>query len=73
MAQQVKNPPAVQETQETRIWSLGWEHTLEEEVITHYSISAWKIPWLEEPGGLQSKGHKESDTTEQLNTPVHTW
>ena len=35
-------------------------------MATHSSILAWKIPWTEEPGGLQSMGHKESDTTEQL-------
>jgi len=35
-------------------------------MATHSSICAWKIPWTEEPGGLQSMGHKESDTTEQL-------
>ena len=43
---------------------LGWEDTLEEEMATHSSISAWEIPWTEEPGGLYSPwGHKESDTT----------
>ena len=41
--------------------SLGWEVPLEEEMVTHSSILAWKIPWTEEPGGLQSMGHKESD------------
>ena len=49
----VKNLPAVQETQ---VWSLGQEDPLEEEMATHSSILAWKIPWPEEPGGLQSKG-----------------
>jgi len=52
----VKNPPAMQEMQETRVWSLGWEGPLEEEVATHSSILAWRIPWIEEPGGLQSLG-----------------
>ena len=56
----------MQETQEMRIRSLGWEDTLEEEMATHSSI-AWKIPWTEEPGGLQSMGRKESDMTEQLS------
>ena len=53
MAQVVKNPPVIQET-----WaqSLGWEDPLEEEVETHSSILAGKIPWKEEPGGLQSMG-----------------
>ena len=41
---------------ETRIQSLGWEDTLEKEMATHSSILAWKIPWTEEPGGLQSMG-----------------
>ena len=42
--------------QETQVWSLGWEDTLEEEMVTHSSSLAWKIPWTEEPGGLQSIG-----------------
>ena len=46
----------MQETQEMWIQSLGQEDTLEEEMETHSSILAWKIPWTEEPGGLQSKG-----------------
>ena len=53
MAQWVKNPPAVQETQ---VRSLGWEDPLEEEMATHSSILARKIPWTEEPGGLESMG-----------------
>ena len=52
----IKNLPAMQETQETWVLSLGWEDRLEEEMATHSSILAWKIPWREEPGGLQSKG-----------------
>ena len=52
------NLPAMQETQETRIQSLGWEDPLEEEMATHSSLPAWKIPWTEEPGGLQSMGSK---------------
>ena len=56
MAQQVKNPPAMQETQETWVWSLGWDDPLGEEMATHSSILAWKILWTEEPGGLQSTG-----------------
>ena len=63
----VKNPPAMQETQEMQIRSLGLEDPLEEGMATHSSILAWRIPWAEESGGLQSIGHKESDTTEQLN------
>ena len=42
--------------QETRVRSLGWEDPLEEEMATHSSILAWKIPWTEEPGRLQSTG-----------------
>ena len=49
----VRNLPAMQETQETGIWSLGWKDTLEEGTATHYSILVWKIPWTEEPGRLQ--------------------
>ena len=52
----VRNPPAVQETQEIWIWPLGWEDPLEEKMATHYSILAWKIPWTKKPGRLQSIG-----------------
>ena len=55
MAQQVKNPPAVQETQEIQVQSLGQEDPLEE-MATHSSIPACKIPWTNEPGRLQSMG-----------------
>ena len=53
VAQTVKNPPAVQET-----WaqSLSWEDPLEKGMATHSSILAWRTPWTEEPGGLQSMG-----------------
>ena len=47
MAQWVKNPPAMQETQEMRVGYLGWEDPLEEEMAAHSSILAWKIPWTE--------------------------
>ena len=50
----VKNSPAMQEIQEIQVQSLGWEDSLEEEMATHFSILAWKIPWTEEPGRLQS-------------------
>ena len=43
-----------QETQETQVWSLGWEDPLKEGMTIHYSIFVWRIPWSEEPGGLQS-------------------
>ena len=53
VAQVVKKPPAMQETW---VQSLGQEDPLEEEMATHSSIPAWRIPWTEEPGGLQSMG-----------------
>ena len=56
MAQQVKNLPAMQETQEMWVRSLGWEYPLEKEIETHSSILARKITWTEEPVGLQSLG-----------------
>ena len=49
----VKNSPAMRETQ---VQTLGQENPLEEETVTHTSILAWKIPWTEDPGGLQSMG-----------------
>ena len=57
----MKNLPAIQETQESHVQSLGQEDPLEKGVATHSSILAWEIPQMEEPGGLQSRGHKESD------------
>ena len=48
---------------ETEVLSLGWEDPLEKEMAAHSSILAWRIPWTEEPGGLQSRGRTESDTT----------
>ena len=50
----VKNTP-VQESQKMQVRSLGQENPLEEEMATHSSILAWKIPWTEETGGLQSR------------------
>jgi len=52
----VKNSPAMQELQETRVQSLDREDPLEKGKATNSSILAWRIPWTEEPGGLQSKG-----------------
>ena len=52
MAKEVKNLSAMQETQEMRVRSLGRGDPLEEEMATHSSISAWEIPWTEEPSGL---------------------
>ena len=56
MALMVRNSPAVQETW---VQFLGWEDPLEEGMETHYSILAWRVPWTEEPGGLQSMGMQE--------------
>ena len=55
----VKNPPA---DQEPWVPSLGWEDPLEKEMATHSSILAWRIPWAEEPGRLQSTGSQKSWT-----------
>ena len=46
--------------QETQVQSLGWEDLLEKEMATHSSILAWRIPWTEEPGGLQTMGLQKS-------------
>ena len=67
VAQMVKNPPAMQETW---VWSLGQEDSLEEEMATHSSILAWEIQWTEEPGGLQSM-RSQRDMTEQLTFLLH--
>ena len=56
MAQWVKNPPVMQETQEMLVQPLGWEDTLEKGIGTHSSILAWRIPWIAEPDRLQSVG-----------------
>ena len=53
VAQRLKRLPAMQETW---VRSLGWEDPLEKEMAPHSSTLAWKIPWMKEPGGLQSKG-----------------
>ena len=60
----VKNPPAMQETKENWVQSLGLEDPLEEGMTTHSSILAWRIPWTEECDRPQSIGHKELDTKE---------
>ena len=52
-AQRLKHVPPMRET---RVWSLGREDSLEKEMATHSSILVWRIPWMEEPGGLQSMG-----------------
>ena len=52
MAQEVNNPPAMQEMQETSVWPLSQEDPLEKETATHSSILVWEIQWTEEPGRL---------------------
>ena len=60
VAQLVKNVPSMWETW---VQSLGWEYSLEKGMATHSSILAWRIPWIEEPGKLQSMGSQESNVT----------
>ena len=60
ISKSVKNLPAMQETE---VQFLGREDPLEKEMATHSSILAWRIPWTEEPGRLQSMGLQKSDTT----------
>ena len=55
----VKNPPAVQEPQEMWVQSLGQEDPLEGDMETHSRILAWRIPWTQKPGGLQSIGSQK--------------
>ena len=68
MAQLVKDPPAMQETQETQVWSLVREDPLKKEMATCPSILAWKIPWTEEPGGLQFMRSRRIRHTSQLKS-----
>ena len=63
VAQMVKNLPAMRET---CVRSPDEEELVEKGMATHSSVLAWRIPWTEEPGGLQSVGRKESDMTGQL-------
>ena len=65
MAQTVKNLPALWETW---VRSLGWEDSLEKGMTTHSSILAWRIPWTEEPGGLQSMGSQRVGHNRAINT-----
>ena len=62
VVQLVKNLPVIQETP---VQSLGWEDSLEKEVASQYSIPAWRIPWTEEPGRLQSVGSQKKSDTQQ--------
>ena len=65
MAQTVKHLPTMRETQ---VRSLGREDALEKEMATHSSTLAWKIPWTEKPGKLQSMGSQESDMTDGFHS-----
>ena len=65
----VKNLPAMQETQ---VWTLGQEDLLEKEMTTHSSILAWRIPWTEKPGRLQSLGSQRARHCWTANTHTHT-
>ena len=65
VAQMVKNQPAIQETW---VQSLGWENPLEKRMATHSSIFAWRIPWTEEPGGLQSMDSQRAGHNWVTNT-----
>ena len=69
MAQTVKDLPAVWETQ---VRSLDWENPLEKEIGTHSSILAWRIPWTEEPGKLQSMEFQRVGHNCMTNTS-HLW
>ena len=61
----------MQETEETRVQSLGREDPLEEGMATHSSILAWRIPWTEEPGRLQSTGLQRVGHTEATQNGTH--
>ena len=63
----------MQETQETRVQSLGQEDPLKKELATHSSILVWKIPWTKEPGQVTAHGgNKELDTAERARLCTHT-
>ena len=66
VAQMVKSLPVMQETW---VWSLSQEDPLQKEMETQSNVLTLKIPWMEEPGQLQSMGHKELDMTEPLHFP----
>ena len=69
VAQLVKNPPANAGNARdagSLVQSLGWEDPLKKETATHSSILAWRIPWTERPGKLQSMGSQKLDTTQRL-------
>ena len=68
VAQTINNLPA---NQMTLVWSLGWEDPLEKEMATHSSILAWKIPWAEETGELQSMGSQRVTQNWVTNTSAY--
>ena len=68
VARSVNHLPAMQET---RVRFLGWEDPLEKGTVIHSSILAWRIPWTEEPGGVQSMGSKKSWTQMSDRAGVH--
>ena len=68
-ARTVQIPPAVQET---RVRSLGWKDPPEKQMAPHSSILAWRIPWTEEPGGLQSTGSQRVGHDWVTHTHTHT-
>ena len=67
----IKNPPAMQELQETQVQCLGWEDPLKEEMATHSRILAWRIPRTEDPGGLQFLGSQTQTRLKQLSMHGH--
>ena len=67
----VKNLPANGADTRVSVQFLGWEYPLEQEMVTHSTILAWKIPWTGKLGRLQSMGSQKSDKTEQLSTHTH--
>ena len=68
----VKNPPAMQEIQETLVQALGQEDPLEDSRATHSSILAWRIPWAEDPGGLESIGSQRVEDDWGNLARIHT-
>ena len=64
----VKNPSANTGDIKITVQSLGWEDPLEKEMATHSSILAWRVPWTEEPGRLQSLGWQSQARLKQLST-----